>query len=205
MSESSQSNGLAGEQLVMKYVALDQVVIWDNNPKRHDINGIMRSITTHGFVDPPKFDPSLNEGRGGLVFGNGRSKCVGMIREKNLPPPRGILTDESGNWFLPILFGIDAASETIAQALAIDHNNLNFSGVGFNALNMARIWDADLYLKVLQNLDIENYMPITVDAGDLKILQHALGAEETSPDEFKEFGENIPIANKCPHCGYEWS
>lgn len=116
---------LNGEQLQLKYVPLAQVVLWDENPKKHDIGGLMQSIKRYGFVDPPKFDPQLNNGNGGIVYGNGRSECVKLIKQETPhDPPRGVLVDDKGEWFLPVLFGLDAESEAIAKALAIDHNNL---------------------------------------------------------------------------------
>lgn len=30
------------------------------------------------------------------------------------------------------------------------------------------------------------------------------GVEKKPPEEFAEYGEDIPTANKCPKCGYEW-
>ncbi len=35
---------LNGEQLQLKYIALAQVILWDENPKKHDVGGLMQSI-----------------------------------------------------------------------------------------------------------------------------------------------------------------
>lgn len=34
---------LNGEQLQLKYIPLDQVILWDENPKKHDIGALMQS------------------------------------------------------------------------------------------------------------------------------------------------------------------
>lgn len=45
---------------------------------------------------------------------------------------------------------------------------------------------------------------------DLDMSQFGFGDDEEfepkeAPEDFKEFGEDIPTKYKCPKCGYEWS
>ena len=65
-----------GDFLRLEYVPLRTCVLWDDNPKRHDVGGIIESIQEHGFKDPPKYEPELNDGKGGLGTGNGRMHCT---------------------------------------------------------------------------------------------------------------------------------
>ena len=141
---------------------------------------MIASIDKYGYVDPAKFDPSLNGGTGGLVYGNGRSQCVQMLRDdpdKNVVP-RGVCTDADGNWYLPVLFGVDAESEAVAQALAIDHNNLTMAGGDFDLWEMAKMWEQRDYATLLESLQAQDAVPITMDHDDvaafLRIIEQGI-------------------------------
>ncbi len=179
---------LNGEQLQLKYIPLDQVVLWDENPKRHSIGDLMASIKRYGFVDPPKFDPNLNASKGGIVYGNGRSKCVMLLQQENpQQPPRGVLVDEKGEWFLPVLFGLDAESEAVARALAIDHNNLTMAGGDFDMYDMAKMWDGTAYAKLLNTLHDQKTTPVTMDSSDIEAYLRVVNGHI----EGREFDESV--------------
>ena len=164
--------------LRIEYVPLPQAVLWDKNPKLHDKPKIKGSIQRHGFKDPPKFEPALNEGRGGLAEGNGRTTCLAELRDSGAPVPRGIVVLEDGEWAIPIIFGVDSDSEAAAEAYAIDHNNITL-GPGFDHFDATMLWDDD-YLNVLSDL---SELPISVDGGELsEMLEHlTLMDEEPAP------------------------
>ena len=71
------------EKLELRYVPLSQAKLWDENPKRHDIDRLIRSIETHGFGDPPKYDARLE----GLVYGNGRTEALERMSRQGSDPP----------------------------------------------------------------------------------------------------------------------
>lgn len=179
---------LNGEQLQLKYLPLEQVILWDENPKKHDVGGLMQSIKRYGFVDPPKFDPQLNGGSGGIVYGNGRSECVKMIKQDTPnEPPRGVLVDDKGEWYLPVLFGLDAESEAVARALAIDHNNLTMAGGDFDLWDYAKMWNQESYAEVLRSLESSEVPPITMSQEDIASYLRIINAGV----EAKEYGEGI--------------
>lgn len=179
---------LNGEQLQLKYIPLNQVVLWDDNPKKHDIGGLMQSLKRYGFVDPPKFDPHLNNGKGGIVYGNGRSECVKLIKQETPhEPPRGVLLDDKGEWFLPVLFGLDAESEAIAKALALDHNNLTMAGGDFDLWDYAKMWNQESYAEVLRSLENADVPPVTMSHEDIASYLRTIN----SGIEGKPFGEGI--------------
>lgn len=179
---------LNGEQLQLKYLPLEQVILWDENPKKHDVGGLMQSIKRYGFVDPPKFDPQLNGGSGGIVYGNGRSECVKMIKQDTPnEPPRGVLVDDKGEWYLPVLFGLDAESEAVARALAIDHNNLTVAGGDFDLWDYAKMWNQESYAEVLRCLEESEIAPITMSQEDIASYLRIINAGV----EAKEYGEGI--------------
>lgn len=147
-----------GERLRVEYVRLTTCKFWDRNPKLHDLSKLQRSFKLHGFKDPMKFEPTLNEGEGGTVEGNGRLETLTkMFDDDPGEPPRGVLLviDEDGSvvdWAVPFLFGVDADSERAAQAYAIDHNNLTLRGSDLAPVDLERIYEVNDYHDLLADL-----------------------------------------------------
>lgn len=181
-------------------------LLWEDNPKLHDIGGVVQSIQKYGFQELPKFDKHV-----GIKAGNGRIEALAwMERDGNYELPRGLALDEkSGKWALPILFGTDADSLAMAQAYGLDSNNLTMAGGNFTAYDMTRQYAKDGYMTVLTMLaesGEESDMPVTADyevLGHLsRIMPHG-GAEP--PEDFPDYDEEIETDYGCPRCGYEWS
>jgi len=118
----------------LEYVPLSRAVEWDwvQNPKEHDLGGIITSIERYGFRDPPEFDASLRA----FVQGNGRVQALYQMFQKDYGIPRYIGVTDGGDWAVPVVFGADAQSEAAARAYAIDANNLVLSGgdLGFGEI-----------------------------------------------------------------------
>lgn len=159
----------------VRYIPLAQVRKWNRNPKKHDLGAIAQSITQHGFKDPPKFEPRLNDGQGGLAEGNGRDEVLtAMQRSDPEHPPRGILLDPQGEWLIPVLFGVDASSQQAAEAYAVDHNNLTLMGGDLTLLDIAKIWDLEQYNELLRDLAAQGATMASVDGDDIDTLQAIL-------------------------------
>lgn len=189
---------MQADLLELRYVPLSTVRRWDKNAKKHDLGALAESIERYGFVDPPKFDPALNSGTGGLVYGNGRDEALAWMQAQKRPLPRGIAYDEARDeWCMPVIFGVDAASLAAAEALAIDHNNLTMAGGDFTALDMSRMWGPE-YSGLLSDLAQFDELPVTLDTESLALLV-------SLPDvEFKEYDESVENDVKyctCPNCG----
>ena len=75
---------MRNDQLELRYIPLTQAKRWDENPKLHDLEALIRSIERHGFGDPPKYDAQLD----GLVYGNGRIEALERMRSEGKTPPR---------------------------------------------------------------------------------------------------------------------
>lgn len=157
---------LEGERLELRYIRLDQAVLWDENPKQHDIGKLAAAIRRYGFQDPPKFDSTL----GALIYGNGRTHALTWMHKQHEPLPRGILRDQEGHWYLPVKFGLDLESQAVARAFALDHNNLTMAGGEFSPLDIGRMWDERAYTQMLRGLADDDLLPVSVDGDDLDLL-----------------------------------
>lgn len=200
MSRSRQTEAVSGsgyERLTLRYIPLTQARRWDDNPKRHDLDALVRSIETHGFGDPPKFDTRL----GALVYGNGRTEALERMRQAGKEPPRGIGVLDDGEWAIPVIFGVDAESRAAAVAFAIDHNNLVLGG-DLGIEEMLGMWDEQGLQRVLADAP---------DAGDLlaSLSSADVGALLRGPDFAPVAAEEQPRLDQkkaltCPHCGEEF-
>lgn len=182
------------ERLELRYVPLDTLRRWDRNAKRHDLGALAESIARHGFRDPPAFDAALNGGEGGIVEGNGRGDALSAMQAQGRPAPRGVLVD-GGAWLVPVLFGLDAASQHAAEAYGVDHNNLTLTGGDYTAEDLARLWDTAGYADLLTDLARANVLPVSVDGDDLDALLASLAgpsAPGAGGDEFDATPDDGP-------------
>lgn len=166
--------GAGGDRLAIRYVPIDEVVLWGKNPKLHDLGGIKASIRRHGFRDASIYDATL----GALAAGNGRAQALAQMREAGEPPPRGVAVDGGGRWCMPVQFGMDSESVAAAESFAVDHNNLTLLGGDLNVYEVARIWDEDAYKQLLQELALANQLPESVPMDDLDALLAGLAIPE---------------------------
>lgn len=163
----------ATDHLALRYVPLDQVRRWERNPKRHDFGALIQSIGRYGFKDPPKFEPALNGGAGGIVEGNGRAEALAMMRDDGQEAPRGVAVDGGGRWCVPVLFGVDARSRAEAEAYGIDHNNLTLMGGDLGPDALLALWDEEPLAAILADAAAEGEGAISLDGDDLDALLNA--------------------------------
>ena len=135
------SKKMTDNTLRLEYVPLSTLTRFADNPKLHDMQALVESFEKYGFLDPPKWDSSLNGGEGGLVEGNGREEALEWMKHQGRNPPVGIGLTDDGDWAVPVLFGNDLPDEISAQSYAIDHNNLVLGGGNFDVFDTARLWD----------------------------------------------------------------
>lgn len=173
------------DKLTIEYIPLDTAAMWDDNLKRHDIPKLIQSFKRHGFKDPPKFEPQLNGGQGGIVEGNGRFIALDAMRTQGDDPPRGIYSVDE-NWLVPVLFGVDADSEKAAEACGVDHNQLTMAGGDFDTLDYLNMWEPGFAEQVLA-LDDADVAPIAFDAEALEEIDKIVrSATEEALEEITE-------------------
>lgn len=167
----------------------------EGNPKLHDFDKIACSLARNGFQDPPKWDEQINEGRGGLLYGNGRIEALSLLEgwhqddPEKWPKPRGVAIDkQTGDWAVQVKIGVGCLSPTQAKQFLIDHNSLTLGG-NFDAATASKIYDAAAYRKVLLEIQSEvgdgEDLTITTPAGFLQDFPAGdLGDEDS--DEYED-------------------
>lgn len=187
---------LTGELLTLRYVTLDDALgwLWDVNPKLHDLAQLVASIRHHGFRDPSIYDSELCA----ISAGNGRLAALGQMRSDGEDAPRGVGLGPDGAWHVPLIFGVDAASQALAAQFAVDHNNLTFAG--FDAVEVARVWRQSDYLALLKRLQAEDALPISVADDDFAMLVALL--DETTVEAASDPGADLDHAQELQE---QWS
>ncbi|HEX4952681.1 MAG TPA: hypothetical protein VF017_04715 [Thermoanaerobaculia bacterium] len=186
------------EKLELRYVPLAQARRWDANPKKHDLPALVRSIETHGFGDPPKFDATLDA----LVYGNGRTEALEQMHRTGRKPPRGIALLEGGEWAVPVIFGVDSASRAAAVAFAIDHNNLTLLGGNLKLEDVLAIWDEEGLKGLLEGtLDAASLLA-SFDGADLDSLLSGPEFDPVASGDQPRLDEKKCVT--CPKCGHEF-
>ena len=138
--------------LSLRYVAISQAELFDSNAKLHNIDQIIQSIARYGFKSACKWESTLNDGRGGIVAGNGRVEALRVMEKRGDDLPVGIAQDETGEWCVPVLFGVEADSEAIARAYALDDNNLTLLGGDFALADLMKLYNQELLMSELEEL-----------------------------------------------------
>jgi hypothetical protein len=186
------------DRLELRYIPLAQARRWDDNPKRHDLDALVRSITTHGFGDPPKYDATLEA----LVYGNGRTEALERMRKAGKEPPRGIGVLDDGEWAVPVILGVDAKSSAAAVAFAIDHNNLTLLGGNLKIEDVLGIWDEEGLRQILEDAHDAGALLASMDGDDLDSLLGGPSFDPVGEGDQPRLDEKAMIT--CPECGHEF-
>lgn len=187
---------LKGERIETRYVRLRDLRFWSNNPKLHDIGLLVTMFQNYGFVDPPKWDVNINNGEGGLIYGNGRVEALMWMYNDGMEPPRGVLIDEEGKeWYVPVEFGIYTFDPSHADALAIDHNSATLAGGEIGLYDNLKIYDENKLLRVLSIQQERDYMPLTFDKQDLSALVYMQDPDALPPAVDEEMPDDKELSN----------
>jgi aryl-alcohol dehydrogenase-like predicted oxidoreductase len=189
---------MTDERLELRYIPLAQARRWDENPKRHDLDALVRSIETHGFGDPPKLDATLEA----LVYGNGRAEALERMRQAGKKPPRGIGVTGDGDWAVPVIFGVDAESRAAAVAFAIDHNNLTMLGGGLTAEDLLQVWDEEGLQRVLSDIPNAGALLASLSQDDVDALLRGPDFQPAAAEDQSRLDELKTVT--CPECGAEF-
>lgn len=174
-------------------------MLWEDNPKEHDIGAICESIQRYGIKELPVYDKRLNGGKGGIQAGNGRIEALWrMEKAGDYKVPRGILVTEANEWLVPVIEGVDGVDEAEAVGYAIDSNNLVMAGGEFSPYEVSKLWGGN-YLEVLESLYKKKKLPVSVDGETWIALtkKHQKGSKirvielEIGKNDYAEYYERI--------------
>ena len=201
--------------LNLRYIPISQAELFDNNAKLHNLDQIIRSIARYGFKSACKWEGTLNDGRGGIVAGNGRVEALREMEKRGDDLPIGIAQDETGEWCVPVLFGVEAESEAIARAYALDDNNLTLLGGDFAVADLMKLYNPELLMSELEELARSGDLPVTFDdnfvENSLQILANGNFSEDDNedadrPSSTKEINtDDYEFEHKCPKCQFEYN
>lgn len=202
--------------LDLRYVPLSKAELFDNNAKLHNLDQIIESIARYGFKSAAKWESTLNGGRGGIVAGNGRVEALREMERRGDDLPIGIAQDtETGEWCLPVLFRVEASSEAIARAYALDDNNLTLLGGDFAVADLMKLYDNGLLLSELEELGRSGEQPVTFDDSFVENALQFLAGNDSSksdnedydrPSSTKEINtDDYEFQHKCPKCQFEFN
>ena len=177
--------------LSLKYLPISQANLFTQNAKLHNLDQIIQSIARYGFKSACKWEGTLNDGRGGIVAGNGRVEALREMERRGDDLPIGIAQDETGEWCVPVLFGVEAESEAIARAYALDDNNLTLLGGEFGVVDLMKLYDPELLMSELEELARSGEIPVSIGEANLEELLNQLGQSGDDEPE-PEYGEDDP-------------
>lgn len=173
--------------LTLRYTPLNEIKLWSENPKKHDLELLIESIGKHGFQNPPKFDKTLD----GIIAGNGRIAALLQMKERGLPLPTGIQSVDN-EWYIPVVYGNDFSNTPQAIGYALDDNNITLLGGDFRDTTI--LWDVDRYMELIKQAD-------GVSISDVELLMQVQADEEFAKTEgdkqYLRFGKyKIPISDE---------
>jgi DNA modification methylase len=114
---SKRGRGREGE-IWIEWRALSEIKYAKRNPKRHEVAGIAASIVRRGFVAP-----AIEDARTGrLVAGHGRHEALVMLKAEGRDPPKRIRVRSDGEWEMPVLCGVQFATEADAEEYLVADN-----------------------------------------------------------------------------------
>jgi hypothetical protein len=196
------------DKLAIEYRRLSDLIPLVSNSKKHATENTIALILEFGFKDPIGIDPSLNRGKGGITEGHDRRAALLKIKNRNIKPPRGILTDKDGEWLVPVLIGVEAESEGKAVKYSILHNHSTIHGAGLELIDELKLFDHDLLLEQAEYLDSEGEDLGAI--GDLSSILTALNMGEESDEGIPGDNQDIDeeslgeTKHECPNCGFKW-
>lgn len=107
----------------IEYLVIDAIQSAKKNPKKHDIPGLIETMTQLGFGETPLLD----ERTGRLLAGHGRIEALVEMQKRKLHAPRGIRSVDDV-WSIPVTRGYASESDEKAEAYLVSSNTQGVKG-----------------------------------------------------------------------------
>jgi len=164
-------------------------LIYEKNPKKHDMGALIQSLKRYGYQEHVKADKNI-----GIAAGNGRIEALyEMERDGKYELPRGLARHkETGKWVMPIITGVDAINEAEAQAYLLDSNSIGLLGGDMSMYDIAKIYDEEAYADILRNLQNVDMPPVSMEYDDIAAFLNSMengvnGVDQVeSEDDFSD-------------------
>lgn len=186
--------------LKIKYVKLEEKLLWEDNPRDHDeenIEDMINSFRDYGFITPVVFSKEVNA----VIAGNGRVLGLLELRQRWLKSPKkeeilemfnngysdevpdvfiplGIQVKKD-DWYLPTIDGTNFGSKEQAIRFAIDENNMVIGRTLPAGTVAASVWNLEDYMKMLQSVG----PTVTVKATDIDFIESMVMQTFTRKEE----------------------
>lgn len=124
---------MAQNDIRIEYMPLSSLRRWARNPKEHDLGELGLALERFGYVNPMLID----ERTGRLVAGHGRLDALQQRKARGMRAPERVRV-EGGEWYVPVIRGIEFEDEDEAQAYVIADNRIVERG-GWNEAVLAEV------------------------------------------------------------------
>uniref|UniRef100_A0A6M3MH20 Putative methyltransferase n=1 Tax=viral metagenome TaxID=1070528 RepID=A0A6M3MH20_9ZZZZ len=175
MAKEKRARKPAGLPMRIEMVRLSELERWPRNPKLHAEEQIGKSIDRFGFVAPILVD----ERSGRIVAGHGRLDAL-LVRKAAGDRPPDRVEERDGDWLVPVVRGLEFASDQEAEAYLLADNQLT----------MAAGWDEEALAEILNDWDVD----VSLDGlGFDQELLDSLGVRAPAePEESQGDSDAIP-------------
>lgn len=175
------------DKLKIEYMPIEDIRRAPRNPKDHDLGALHGSLKRFEFVSPL----IINEGTGRLVVGHGRLDVLQQLKATGKKPP-GRVVKKGESWLVPVVRGVEFASDEDAEAYLLADNHLGELGG----------WDEELLVQVLSDLAASGEEMLSGTGYDPDDIDKMLANIQGSSDAVSGNDNNNLIA--CPECGHEF-
>lgn len=110
-------------EISIEYVPLSELQRWPRNPKDHDLGELHQSIERFGYINPILVDERTEQ----LVAGHGRLDALQQMKASGSSAPKRVRV-EGGEWFVPVIRGVEFNSDAEAEAYQLADNRLTELG-----------------------------------------------------------------------------
>ncbi len=184
---------ISGEMRI-EYMALDEIIKWPRNPKKHKVHKIKASMSDFGYVAPIVID----EGTKRLVAGHGRLDALFILKGTGSEAPPRVRND-GGTWYVPVVRGVSFKSESDAERYLLTDNRITELGG----------WDNEILTDILSGLveeeeELLNVTGFTVADYDRLIKDLNKDTSGLNDADLKHVDSKAQFEAKCPKCGHKF-